>query len=347
MRCLTRCSRRSCFPGQPAPKLLLAAYQVRLLQLDEALETLQGLDDNASASWRRLIAGVRAGEPIDLRAIPVPDPLDPAVAGAQHTDRPKASIVIAATSPDGLAAAVESALAQDYPDVQVVVAAAGFDAAAGPLAHLASVPRLVVEQVAGAASIGMLLNRGLRRCTGNVLGFLVPPDRLQAHHLDRLVAVMLAGNAAAAHGDRCPRRRGRRARARPRSREPRDGGASRSRPSCCPSRTAIAVGEFDEKADAAVALWLDRLARRGGVLHVPTVTVEARGAPARAPRCSTPRSRSSGSGRSTSTARWWRSTRRRPRSTGACRTSSSGSRSAARRHERAGTPSAPTCRSWS
>ena len=242
--------------------------------------------------------------------------------------------MIAADSPDGLAAAVESALAQDYPDVQVVVAAAGFDAAAGPLAHLAIVPRVVVEQVAGAASIGMLLNRGLRRCTGNVSGFLVPPDRLQAHHLDRLVAVMLAGNAAAAHGDRVLVDGGGVLAPDLVPGNPATGSFSLST-LVLPVATAIAVGEFDEKADAAVALWLDRLARRGGVLHVPTVTVEAAARP-RAPRCSTPLSRSSGSGRSISTASWWRSTRRRPRSTGACRTSSSGSRSAARRHERTG-----------
>ena len=66
-------------PGGARAAAAARAVPVRLLQLDEALETLQGLDDNAShpgGGYR----GRRAGEPIDLREIPVPDPLHPAVA---------------------------------------------------------------------------------------------------------------------------------------------------------------------------------------------------------------------------------------------------------------------------
>ena len=49
-----------------------------------------------------------------------------------------------------------------------------------------------------------------------------------------------------------------------------------------PVATAIAVGEFDEKAEAAVALWLDR-SRGGGVAARPDRDGRSGGAPAGRP----------------------------------------------------------------
>jgi SAM-dependent methyltransferase len=263
--------------GHPAPRLLLAAYQARLMQLEDAGQTLAGLSDNASASLRRLIAMAKRGDPVDLRTIPVPDPLDAKVAAAGHDDRPKASIVVPAPTAEGLRAAVESALSQDYPDVEVVVAtSAAADDVGAALSHLSGVARLRVVSEPAARTVAALMNAGMRASMGNVLGFVVPPDRLQCHHLDRIVAGLLASGADAAHGDRLLL----------------DGGGVLA-PDLAPgspaaaafsastlvmrSAAALALGPLDAASDVAVPTWLDALAKRHRVFHVPSVTVESAG----------------------------------------------------------------------
>jgi SAM-dependent methyltransferase len=270
-------------PDDPRARVLLAVYQARMLQLDEALETLAGLDDNASASLKRIVERARKGEAIDLAKLPVPDPMDPRITRSAHTDRPKVSIAVPAASAAGLRAAVESALSQDYPDVEVVVASALPEAAvAAEIGHL-STPRLLVERAPAGATEAALLNLALRRCTGNLLGFLVPPDRLQCHHLDRLVAGLLAAGSDCAHGDRVLL-----------------DGSGVLAPDLVPgnpataafslstlvlrSAVALELGPFDVSSDVAVPAWLGRLAKGFSIVHVPTVTVEAPGpAPAGAP----------------------------------------------------------------
>jgi SAM-dependent methyltransferase len=263
-------------PGDPRATLLLATYQLRLLQIDDALRTLEGLEDNASASLRRLAARVRDGEAVDLRWLPVPDPLGPKIAAAPHTDRPRVAIVVPAASTSGLRAAVESVVAQDYPDVEAVVATGlGTAETTAELGHLSGIARVRLVQVPGRPALPALLNEGLRACRSNLVGFAVPPDRLEGQHLDRLVAGLLASGADGAHGDRvlldgsgvlAP------------DLAAGDPSTSTFSPSTLILRIEAAhdAGAFDVQAapGLAVARWLGELAARFHVVHVPVATVE-------------------------------------------------------------------------
>jgi hypothetical protein len=151
------------------------------------------------------------------------------------------------------------------------------EAVAAELGHLRDVARLAVVRVAGAPDLATLLNEGLRACRSNLVGFAIPPERLEGQHLDKVVAGLLAAGADAAHGDRLLL-----------------DGRGVMAPDLVPGipatsafslstlvmriETAHDTGAFDG-SDVGIARWLGRLAERFQVVHVPVVTVEAPSAP--------------------------------------------------------------------
>lgn len=187
-------------PDSVAARWLLAVYQAHLLRPDDALETLGDTEGAEVAALRRLIGELAAGRPLDPRALPLPG-ADPGGAAQGGIDpRPLVSVIVAGHDAEEVRTAAESALTQDYPDVEVVVAASCPLEPA--LDRLRMGERLVPVEAPKGTGIGALLNQGCLRARGELVAFLLAPERFQAHHLDRLVATLVGGGHPAVHGDR-------------------------------------------------------------------------------------------------------------------------------------------------
>ncbi len=267
-------------PDRPEPRVLLAVYQARLLQFDDALATLGDLKDRAATALRRLVDRAMRGEPVDVRQFPVPGQL-PADLGPidERSDRPRVSLAVVAQGIEGLRTTVESALTQDYPDVHVVVVSTLDDAALEwALGDLRQIERLVILRAPHGTSPVDMLATGFVNCRGNVIGAVVAGDRLECHHVDRLVASLLASGADAVHGDRMLL-----------------DGSGVVGPDLVPgnpvssafslstmlfhSATLLRMGAPEPNTDEPIKRWLTRLVATQRVVHVPVVTVDSPHAP--------------------------------------------------------------------
>lgn len=179
-------------PGSRSARLLLAAYELRLLRFDAARDALAGLDGAEARALGALADLGERGLIRDFGAVPAAaaEPGLPAPAA-----RPLVSILVAGGAEQEILAAAESALAQDYPRVEVLAAAPGF----GPAwDRLRMGDRLRRVPVRPDASLGEALNLLAAQARGSCLAFCIGGDRLFLHHADLLLARLSLARAGAA-----------------------------------------------------------------------------------------------------------------------------------------------------